>query len=189
MTGPGLGTLLADVGVGFVSLRSDPSGTLARTLDAAPGLARLGTTDGQTLWRVQPQEPATAPGRSASAPRAPVAPARVRITTSAGDPLLAVPVDGPHAAVDTTVAAGPAGRRLVVAESVEWSRAAVVRMDDRVLSPLRGVDTPTYDLPPPVGTSWSTCPRPARAGPWVSSCCCWSCSSSPSRSAPVARGA
>lgn len=151
VTGPGLGTLLADVGVGFVSLRSDPSGMLARTLDAAPGLARLGTTDGQTLWRVQPQEPATAPGRSASDPRAPVAPARVRITTSAGDPLLAVPVDGPHAAVDTTVAAGPAGRRLVVAESVEWSRAAVVRIDDRVLSPLRGVDTPTYDLPPAGG--------------------------------------
>lgn len=147
VTGPGIGSLLADVGVGFVSLRSDPSGSLARTLDAAPGLARLGTTDGQTLWRVQPRDATPGVAGTTGAGALPVPPSRVRLTTAQGNPLAVVPVSGPHAAADTTLPAGAPGRRLVVAESPQWARAAVVRLDDRVLSPVAGIALPTYEVP------------------------------------------
>lgn len=140
-TGAGTGARLADQGIGFVSLRSDASGTLARTLDAESGLTRLGTTDGQTLWRVLARTPAAGP------PDATVPPSRVRVTDEAGAPLIGIPVVGPHGAVDTGLPAGAAGRRLVVAEAPEWARVARVTYDD---VPLQAVSTsgfPTYALP------------------------------------------
>ena len=156
--GPGAGARLADQGIGFVSLRSDASSPLARTLDAESGLTRLGTTNGQTLWRVLARTPAT------GAVDATVPPSRVRVTDSAGAPLLGVPVVGPHGAVDTILPAGAAGRRLVVAEAPGWTGVARVTYDDVPLAAVSMSGFPTYVLPgaaghlvidlPPAHTDW-----------------------------------
>lgn len=52
---------LADLGVGFVSLRAAGTDPLVRVLDATSGLTRLGSTDGQILWRVLTRASATNP--------------------------------------------------------------------------------------------------------------------------------
>ena len=77
----------------------------------------------------------------------PVAAARVRLARADGRLLAAVPVDGPHASVDTDLAAGPAGRRLVVAEPAAWASRAVVTVGGQVLRAQPGTGFPTYDVP------------------------------------------
>lgn len=137
------GDLLADLGVGFVSVRAEGEHPLLRTLDATPGLTRLGTTDGQTLWRVQVR-----PAADGSAD--PVAPARLRLVSADGRPLVWLPSQGPHARTVTTVPAGAAQRLLVVAESPDWAAHAQVRLNGLALEPVAASagQTPTYRIPP-----------------------------------------
>ncbi len=135
---------LADLGIGFVAVRAAGEDPLIRTLDAAAGLTRLGSTDGRTLWRVLARS-------SAAAATEAVPPSRVRLTTSAGTVLQAVPVAGPHGAVDEELAAGPAGRRVVFAEPPEWSARAQVRFDGALQSALPSQALPTYELPERAG--------------------------------------
>jgi hypothetical protein len=62
-----------------------------------------------------------------------------------------VPTAGPHAAVDTTLPAASAPRRLVLAEPAEWADHAVVTYAGAELSPVAGAAQPTYDLPAQAG--------------------------------------
>ncbi len=140
----GAGAALADLGIGYVSLRADGDQALARTLDAAPGLTRLGTTDGQTLWRVQAR-----PAATSAAEVVPVG--RLRVVTAAGGVALGVRVDGPHGQTTTMLPAGPPGRALVVAEPTEWATVAEVRYDGVRLSATSGTGMPTYALPERAG--------------------------------------
>lgn len=140
----GAGAQLADLGVGFVSLHAGPDTPLARSLDAATGLTRLGSTSGQTLWRVLARP-------SVTGGDVPVQPARVRVVDAQGGPIQSVPVAGPHGAVDQQLPAGPQGRRLVVAEASEWARVSSVSFEGRALTPLSTTGPPTYALPATTG--------------------------------------
>lgn len=139
------GPRLADLGVGFVSVRGTADPSLIRTLDAAPGVVRLGATDDQTLWRV-----VTRP--SATNPTDVVPPARLRIVTKDGALVSAVAVSGPHAQTVAAIPGGPEGRRLMVAQAPEWAAHAVVSFDGQPLSPALLVGTPAYTLPSSAGT-------------------------------------
>ena len=153
----GASAQLAEQGIGFVSLRGTPQSPLARSLDAAAGLARLGSTDEQTLWRVLPR---SSSGADAT-PALPVPPSRVRVVDSAGAPLQGVDVVGPHGAVDTPLAAGPAGRSVVFAEAPEWADVAQVTFDGTPLQRLSAAGPPTYQLPATAGRLSADLP-PAR---------------------------
>jgi len=142
----GAGPQLANQGIGFVSLRAPASGALARSLDATEGLTRLGSTEEQTLWRVLARSSTT--GGAAAEP---VPPSRVRVIDAQGGPLLAVDVIGPHGAVDTALAAGPEGRRVVFAEAPEWAGFAQVTFDGARLRPDPSGGSPAYALPPTAG--------------------------------------
>ncbi|MDQ2783286.1 MAG: glycosyltransferase family 2 protein, partial [Actinomycetota bacterium] len=136
----GAGPALADLGVGFVSLRGAGDSALARTLDAAPGLTRLGSSEDQTLWRVLARP-------SSLAADVPVPPARVRLVDAAGRPLQSVPVVGPHGAVSSDLSVGAPGRRVVVAEAPEWAGHAVVSYDGAPLTVVSSSGPPTYAVP------------------------------------------
>ena len=136
----GVGDALADLGVGFVSLRAAADSPVARTLDGAQGLTRLGSSGDQTLWRVVARA-------SSVAADVPVPPARVRLDDAGGAPLQALAVDGPHGAVSEALSVGPAGRRVVFAEAPEWADHAVVTFDGRPLSAVSATGTPTYEVP------------------------------------------
>ncbi len=138
-----VGTRLADLGIGFVSVQGTPDPALLRTLDATAGLTRLGSTDNQTLWRVLGR-----PSITASAEVVP--PSRARITNAEGAPVAWVKVDGAHGALATTLGAGPVGRRLVLAESPEWADHAEVRFDGALVTATTG-SQPTYLLPERAG--------------------------------------
>ncbi len=138
--GPGAGPALADLGVGFVAVRGGADSSLARTLDAAPGVTRLGSAEDQTLWRVLARP-------SSIAADVPVPPARVRLDDAAGNPLQSVPVVGPHGAVSSDLSVGAPGRRVVVAEAPEWAGHAIVRYDGASLAVISSSGPPTYALP------------------------------------------
>ncbi len=135
---------LADLGIGFVSLR-DATGSVAAALDATAGLVRLGTGREGTLWRVLP--------RSGASSDVPVPSARARLLSgpgSGGDRLSllsTVPVSGSHAATTARLPDGVAGRRLVVAEPPSWVRFAQVRFAGAALRAVPGTAQPTYVLP------------------------------------------
>jgi hypothetical protein len=124
-------TALRRLAVGFVLVEEPvPTATAAR-LDSLGGLTRIGAPRGARLWRVG-TDAGTAPDPAA---------ARVQVVGADGAPAAAVPVAGPHAAVDATLVAGPAGRRLVLSEvaAPQW-RAT---LDGRALMPVHpGGDAP-----------------------------------------------
>jgi len=140
----GAGDALADLGVGFISVMATADNPLTRTLDAASGLTRLGSTADQTLWRVVARP-------SAAAPDVPVPPSRVRLDNAEGRPLEVVPVDGPHGAVLQDLSVAASGRQAVFAEAPEWATHAVVTYDGQVLTPVATTGTPTYLLPSAAG--------------------------------------
>lgn len=147
---------LASLGIGFVQVRGTADSPLARRLDSAQGLSRLGTSERGTLWKVQPLRP--------SAGVAPAtAPSRARLVDVHGGLLQVVPTSGPHAAVDTVLPAGAGARFLVLAEPTQWSRQALVTFDGRQLDPVAGVAQPTYAVPPTAGTLQVDL---AAANPW-----------------------
>lgn len=140
----GVGDALADLGVGFVSLRASAASPLARSLDGAQGLTRLGTTGDQTLWRVVARP-------SSVAAEVPVPPARVRLDDAADAPLQALAVDGPHGAMSGDLSVGEPGRRVVFAEAPQWADHAMVTFDGRQLTQVSATGTPTYELPAAAG--------------------------------------
>lgn len=147
---------LARLGIGFVQVRGTADSPLARRLDSAQGLSRLGTSERGTLWKVQPLRPA-----AGVAPA--TAPSRARLVDVHGGLLQVVPTSGPHAAVDTALPAGAGARFLVLAEPTQWSRQALVTFDGRQLDPVAGAAQPTYAVPPTAGTLQVDL---AAANPW-----------------------
>ncbi|MFC8302372.1 glycosyltransferase [Specibacter sp. NPDC057265] len=101
---------LVDLGVGFVVLRPGDTAAelLASELEAVPGLDTVGPTESGWLWRVQPSY-ATA-GLSDVVNR-------VRLVDADGASLAPVPSQGQS--VKTDIAAGAAGRRVVLAERAD----------------------------------------------------------------------
>ncbi len=131
---------LARLGIAYVQLRADPEAPLARRLDAAAGLTRLGASEHGMLWKVQPLP--AAPGATA-----PPAPSRVRLVDGSDRVLAAVPTVGPHAAADAVLPAASGARYVVAAEPAAWSASARVTLDGRILRPVAGRDQPTYAVP------------------------------------------
>ncbi|WP_242652699.1 glycosyltransferase family 2 protein [Intrasporangium flavum] len=135
---------LARLGIGFVQVTGGAESPLARRLDAAEGLSRLGSGEHGVLWKVRPLA-------AASGAEDTTAPSRARLVDRSGGLLAVVPTVGPHGAVDTTLPAASGPRRLVLAEPAEWARHAVVTYDGAPLSPVSGATQPTYDLPAGAG--------------------------------------
>jgi hypothetical protein len=104
---------LVQLGVGFVVLQNGDTAAelLANQLEAVPGMDTVGPTDAGWLWRVTP----TYKAGSADVV------SRVRLVNANGTALGAVPSAG--TGVDTTLAAGSAGRKVVLAERFDagWS--------------------------------------------------------------------
>nr|WP_261620950.1 glycosyltransferase [Pseudarthrobacter equi] len=102
---------LEKLGAGFVVLRSaDTAAQLtASRMDAVPGLVAVGQTDVGWLWRIT--------SRNQSATQAAEVAHRVRITDSNGTTLAMVP-SGLND-VDASVAGGPEGRLVVLAERAD----------------------------------------------------------------------
>lgn len=98
---------LVDLGVGFVVLRPGDTAAelLASELEGVPGLSSVGPTESGWLWRVQPTY-ATAGDTDVVN--------RVRIVDAAGKAVAPVPSNG--IGVKTDIAAGEAGRKVVLAE-------------------------------------------------------------------------
>ncbi|MER7071499.1 glycosyltransferase family 2 protein [Terrabacter sp. NPDC000476] len=131
---------LARLGIGFIQVRGSADTPLARRLDSAEGLSRLGTSEHGVLWKVQPL-PAAAGAAAATAP------SRARLVDADGALLAAVPTVGPHAAVSTTLPASTVPRNLVLAEPPEWADSARVTFAGAVLPRVPGTDQPTYAVP------------------------------------------
>ncbi|XVX19302.1 glycosyltransferase [Actinomycetota bacterium] len=129
-------SVLAERAVGFVSLRAGGEDPMVRRLDATGGLTRLGERDGVILWRVEPPQ--------GSGAQTAVAPSRLRLVS--GDQSRLVPTTGEHGATTTRIEAGE-GAQLVVAEPLEWTRRAVVKIGDQVIAPLSDAAQPTYAVP------------------------------------------
>jgi GT2 family glycosyltransferase len=125
---------LAQLAVGFVGLRADPSDPRIRTLDATAGLSRLGEHDGYLFWRVLPG--GGTPGNDA------VAPSRAQVVTTKS--AQAVPVQGEHGRLHAKVTV-PRDAMLTLAEPAGWIEHATVTVDGRTVS--ADGDTPAYPLP------------------------------------------
>ena len=125
---------LSDLAVGFVGLRADPTDPRIRTLDATAGLSRLGEHDGYLFWRV------LAGGGDAG--DSAVAPSRARIASAKAQQ--AVPVDGDHGRLRTTVTVPP-DSSLVLAEPAGWTHHARVTVDGRHLA--ADGDSAAYPVP------------------------------------------
>ncbi|HRW19567.1 MAG TPA: glycosyltransferase family 2 protein [Dermatophilaceae bacterium] len=136
----GNGTRLAELGIGFVTVRGVAGAPLLRTLDATPGLTRLGTTGDTTLWRVQSRPSALDPSVALPA-------ARLRLVDQKGAAIATIPVLGAHAATSASIPAGSPGRHLVVAESSDWAGRATVRVDGVPLVQVAGAALPSYEVP------------------------------------------
>lgn len=108
---------LRTLAVGFVVVESGAPPRVTSALDTSAGLARLGADRGASLWRML--QPAG------------------RVTIDAGGDLTDVPVRASNAAVDTRIAAGPAPRRLLLAQPASSGWRAT--LDGR---PLARVDDP-----------------------------------------------
>jgi len=134
---------LADLGVGFLSLRGASTAPLVNQLDATAGITRLSNNKGLILWRVLPRGNA-------------VGSSRLRLVDSTGAPLALIPVIGDHGRTDVSIGpatpgASAAGRRLVVAEPNQWASHARVTFAGRRLAAIAGAGQPTYLVPPDAG--------------------------------------
>ncbi len=132
---------LERLGVGFVVLRSaDTAAQLtASRMDAVPGLVAVGQTDVGWLWRITPlNQPALQPADVAH---------RVRIVDPAGATVALVP--SRYDDVDTTVAEGPEGRLVVLAERADpgWS----AWFDGRKLTATTSGSAQAFTLPASAG--------------------------------------
>ena len=105
---------LRELAVGFVVVDAAAPAQVRARLDTVGGLVHLGTSHGAALWRVQ--EPAP------------------RVSLVSPGRLIAVPVSGPHASVDTRIGPGRSGRRLLLSEpaSPGWQAS----LDGKRLAPV-----------------------------------------------------
>ncbi len=151
------GSLLGDLGIGYVLLQGDATDGLAEdgtprddvaltdtTLDAAPGLTRAGETDDARLWRVVAAPPADSTAGTDGAASTDGAVGtddaeglgeRVRLLAEDGTRLQEVPVasaPGAPVAVATDVPSGEVGRRVALGERADpgW----VATLDGRALN-------------------------------------------------------
>lgn len=143
--------LFADTATDLLAVRSGVDEEVTTRLDATAGLQRITARQGWEMWRVSPA--AVEDGDSL------VAPPRLRLETPAGSRL--VPTTGEHAGTRTTLEV-PAGSRLVVAEPPGWAENAVVAVGTRVLTPVAGAATPTYEVPAGSGVLTVTVTDPVR---------------------------
>lgn len=138
---------LRDTGIAYVTADrlSPQSQTLIAALDSADGLVPMASDAKASLYRVD-----------ADADEAPA-----RVVLHDGAKRMIVPVDGPHARVDTTLASGGGERTLVVSAGAGFARAATVTLDGRPLAAQAGAAMPTYLVGPrgghlvvTPGTAW-----------------------------------
>jgi hypothetical protein len=134
---------LADLGVGFVSLRGASTQPLVNQLDSTAGMTRLSNNKGLILWRVLPRGNA-------------VGSSRLRLVDATGATVTSIPVTGDHGRTDVSIGpatpgASGAGRRLVVAEPNQWASHARVTFAGRRLAAIAGAGQPTYVVPPNAG--------------------------------------
>lgn len=126
---------LVQLGVGFVVLQNGDTAAelLANQLEAVPGLDTVGPTDVGWLWRVAP----TYKAGSADVV------SRVRLVNVNGTALAAVPSAG--TGVDTALAAGSAGRKVVLAERFDagWS----AWLNGKALTPVQQGWAQAFELP------------------------------------------
>ncbi|MGG5258008.1 hypothetical protein [Phycicoccus avicenniae] len=148
---PGSEQLVGAGAADLLAVRGEQVPEVVRRLDATDGLQRISPRDGWQLWRLSPT------GKSSESL---VAPPRLRMETAAGETRLVV-TTGMHGATSTGVDA-PEGARLVVAEPPGWAEHAVVEVDRRVLQPVAGAASPTYELPPGRGELTVTLTDPQR---------------------------
>ena len=134
--------------VGFVELSLTSPGVIARRLDGATGLTRIGDNADHHVWRVEPEQG--------------VAPSRLRLLGDDGPH--SVPVRGAHATTDVTLDVPP-GARLAVAEPAGWSSHARVTADGQRLTARTGSGTPVYRLP--AGTTHLVVDLPALHPVWL----------------------
>ena len=98
---------LADLDIGSILLLAPARDTATVALDTAPGLVRVATPNGGVLWRVELDGSDGGPSR----------PARVRVLSATGQATQTLPSTG--LGVHADLAAGPAGRVLVLAERAD----------------------------------------------------------------------
>lgn len=110
----------------------EPTQAQRRLVDATPGLTRLGSSAGTTTWAV----------RSGTSEES--LPSRIRVLSR--DSAATVPTAGAHADTGGFVKL-PAGDDLVIAESLDWSDRAEVRIDGRLVRPQTHSAVPTYPIP------------------------------------------
>ncbi|QOD04544.1 glycosyltransferase family 2 protein [Pseudarthrobacter sp. BIM B-2242] len=133
--------LLERLGAGFVVLRSADTAAqiTASRMDAVPGLVAVGQTDVGWLWRITPlNQPALQPADVAH---------RVRIVDPAGATVALVA--SKYDDVDTTIAEGPEGRLVVLAERPDpgWS----AWYDGRKLTATTSGSAQAFTLPASAG--------------------------------------
>lgn len=123
---------LRDAGIAFVTAdrRSAQSETLLAALDSADGLVPMASDATASLLRVDGN------GNERAA----------RVTVRDGNSRVIVPVNGPHARVNTRVPAGNSERTLVVSAGSGFGRSATVTLDGHRLEAQHGADMPTYRL-------------------------------------------
>ena len=127
---------LMSMGVGFVVLQNGDTAAqlVASELDAVPGLDAVGPTDSGWLWRVNPTYQKAGPTEVVN---------RVRVVDAKGAAL--APVESKGVGVDTAVAAGPAGRRVVLAERFDSGWQAT--LDGTALAPVQDGWSQAFELP------------------------------------------
>jgi hypothetical protein len=129
--------VLVSRAVGFVQVSSGAPPAVARHLDAADGLARIGPHGGSNVWRV---EPLPAAGEAETS----IAPSRLLLTTDGG--AQSVDSTGENAGTDTGVDTAAAAT-LSVAEPAAWSDHATVRLDGTTVHAGTASGHPVYQVP------------------------------------------
>ncbi|MFQ4147795.1 glycosyltransferase family 2 protein [Arthrobacter sp. LAPM80] len=132
---------LVELGVGFVVLRPGDTAAelLAGELDAVPGMDTVGPTKSGWLWRVKPTY--------ADAGRTDVV-NRVRIVDAKGNTVAPVPSQGQN--VSAAIAAGGAGRKVVLAERSDPGWQA--RLNGKQLTAASSGWAQAFELPATAGT-------------------------------------
>lgn len=131
---------LTALGVGFVVVRHGDTAAelLASELEAVPGLDTVGPTNAGWLWRVKPGYQVTGVTDVVN---------RVRLVDAKGAPVAPVPSDGVR--VDADIAAGDAGRRVVMAERFDAGFTAT--LDGEPLNAVQDGWAQAFELPATAG--------------------------------------